>query len=88
MRNQLACTAVSRAMPLLYARESGRVIEVLERVTAPNKIKKVLKDHEPFKRFIYQGRGRKVRDLIAKEGLPEPEQKLRNLLKRKGFWMR
>ncbi|KAA9009804.1 hypothetical protein [Histidinibacterium aquaticum] len=77
-----------RVMPLLYARESDRVVEVLEEVTAPNRIKKVLKGHEPFKRFIYQGRGRKVRALFDQSNLPRPERKLRNRIKKEGFWMR
>ena len=42
-----------RLMPLFYARESDAVIEVLEEVSAPNRIKKVLKQYDPFKRMIY-----------------------------------
>ncbi|EAR50158.1 hypothetical protein OG2516_15759 [Oceanicola granulosus HTCC2516] len=77
-----------RVLPLLYARESDRVVEVLEEVTAPNRIKKVLKGHEPFKRMIFQGRGRKVRALFDRNDLPRPERKLRNRIKKEGFWMR
>ncbi|MBY6115817.1 hypothetical protein KUW09_15230 [Mameliella alba] len=77
-----------RMLPLLYARESDRVVEVLEEVAAPNRIKKVLKGHEPFKRMIYQGRGQKVRALFDRENLPRKEQAIRNKIKRNGFWMR
>ncbi len=77
-----------RLLPLLYARESDRVIEVLEEVTAPNKIKKVLKRHDPIKFMIYHGRGRKVRDLFDRNDLPRKEQAIRNKIKRNGFWMR
>ena len=35
-----------RVLPLLYAREDDRVVEALERVAAPNRIKKVLKGYE------------------------------------------
>ena len=77
-----------RLFPLLYAREDERVIEVLEAVAAPNKIKKVLKQYEPMKRMIYQGRGAKVRALFESQPLPRKEQALRNRLKREGFWMR
>lgn len=77
-----------RMLPLLYARESDRVVEVLEEVAAPNRIKKVLKGHEPFKRMIYQGRGQKVRALFDREKLPRKEQAIRNKIKRNGFWMR
>ena len=77
-----------RLLPLLYARESDRVVEVLEEVTAPNWIKKVLKGHEPMKRMIFQGRGRKVRALFDREDLPRREQAIRNRIKDNGFWMR
>jgi hypothetical protein len=77
-----------RLLPLLYARESDRVVQVLEEVSAPNRIKKLLKQYDPFKRMIYQSRGRKVRALFDQENLPKPERKLRNRIKREGFWMR
>ena len=50
-----AVTCHYRALPLLYARESDRVVEVLEEVTAPNRVKKVLKTHEPAKRYDLSG---------------------------------
>ncbi len=77
-----------RVFPLLYARENDHVIEVLEAVTAPNKLKKVLKAYEPIKRIIYQGRGKKVRALFDQENLPRREQAIRNKIKSQGFWMR
>ena len=77
-----------RVMPLLYARESDAVISVLEKVAAPNKIKKLLKRHEPFKRFIYQGRGTRVRGLFDQNDLPRKEQAIRNRIKSAGLWMR
>ena len=77
-----------RLLPLLYARESDRVVEVLEEVSAPNKIKKVLKQYDPMKRMIFQGRGQKVRELFDRNNLPRKEQAIRNKIKRNGFWMR
>lgn len=77
-----------RVLPLMYARESDRVIELLEQVAAPNKIKKLLKDYEPFKRMIYQRRGHKVRAMFDRNNLPPTEQPIRNRIKREGFWMR
>jgi len=77
-----------RVLPLAYARESNRAIEVIEAAAAPNKIKKLLKAHEPMLKMIYHGRGQKVRALFAEEGLPSTQQKLRNRIKREGFWMR
>lgn len=77
-----------RLFPLLYARESDHVIEVLHEVAAPNRIKKVLKSHEPIKRMVYQGRGAKVRALFDQNDLPRREQAIRNRIKSAGLWMR
>ena len=77
-----------RLFPMLYARESDTVVHALEEVTAPNKIKKALKNYDPIKRMVYQGRGHKVRDLFDQDDLPRKEQAIRNRIKREGFWMR
>ncbi|WP_417726093.1 hypothetical protein [Roseovarius sp.] len=77
-----------RLLPLLYAREADHVVAVLQEVTAPNKIKRVLKTYDPAKRMIYQGRGLKVRALFDQNDLPRREQMIRNTIKRNGFWMR
>ncbi|SFA97598.1 hypothetical protein SAMN05421688_2017 [Poseidonocella pacifica] len=77
-----------RLLPLLYARERTAVVDTLEEIAAPNRIKKVLKAHEPIKRMVYQGRGAKVRALFDQEDLPRKEQAIRNRIKREGFWMR
>ncbi|WP_297768067.1 hypothetical protein [uncultured Roseovarius sp.] len=83
-----AITCHYRLLPMLYAREADHVIETLEEVTAPNRIKKVLKSHDAAKRTIYQGRGQKVRALFDQDDLPRREQAIRNTIKRNGFWMR
>ena len=83
-----AVTCHYRVLPLLYARESDRVMEVLESVAAPNKLKKVLKQYDPIKRMIYQKRGHKVRALFDQDNLPRKEQAIRNTIKREGFWLR
>ncbi|WP_299874267.1 hypothetical protein [uncultured Sulfitobacter sp.] len=77
-----------RLLPLLYARENDLAVQVLEEVTAPNKLKKVLKGYDAIKRMIYQGRGRKVRALFDQDNLPRKEQAIRNRIKSNGFWMR
>ena len=77
-----------RHFPLLYARENDHVIQVLETVAAPNKLKKVLKAYDPIKRIVYQGRGTKVRALFDQNNLPRREQAIRNRIKSEGFWMR
>ncbi len=77
-----------RLFPLLYARESDRVVEVLETVAAPNKFKKVLKNYEPLKKLVFQGKGARVRALFDRENLPQREQVIRNKIKSNGLWLR
>lgn len=77
-----------RVMALFYARAPASALEALEEIAAPNRIKKVLKQYEPFKRMIYQGRGHKARALFAETGLPRKEQAIRNRLKAAKLWMR
>jgi hypothetical protein len=77
-----------RFLPLLYAREEQRVVDVLEEVAAPNWVKKVLKGYEPMKRMIYQGKGAKARALFDRDNLPRREQAIRNQLKREKLWLR
>ncbi|MFP7672880.1 hypothetical protein ACG74X_05925 [Marivita sp. S0852] len=76
-----------RNMPLLYARESDDTIAFLEKIAAPNPVKKILKGYEPFKRMIYQNRGHKVRALFDRDHLPTREQPIRQKIKKNGFWM-
>lgn len=83
-----AVTCHWRALPLLYARESDAVVAVLEEVAAPNPVKKVLKEYEPFRRMIYQGKGAAARALFDRADLPRREQTIRNALKREGLWLR
>jgi hypothetical protein len=77
-----------RALPLLYARESDRVVEVLEAVSAPNPVKRLLRDYDPIRKLVYQGKGQKLRALFDREALPRREQMLRNAIKREGLWLR
>ena len=77
-----------RTLPLLYARESDHVVKTLEEVTAPNKVKKVIKQYDPIKRMVFQNRGAKVRALFDRANLPRREQVIRNQIKKAGFWMR
>jgi len=77
-----------RFLPLLYACESDQAVNILETVTAPNKLKKVLKGSNAIKRMVYQNRGAKVRALFDQDNLPRKEQAIRNRIKKNGFWMR
>jgi hypothetical protein len=77
-----------RLMPLFYARESDKAVAMVEEVLAPNTVKKVLKDHLPFKKMVYQGKGTEVRAMFDRNNLPRREQMIRNQIKRANLWVR
>lgn len=77
-----------RVLPLLYARESDRAVEVLEAVTAPNPVKRILRDSEAVRKMVYQRKGRKVRALFDRADLPRREQAIRNRIRAEGLWVR
>jgi len=77
-----------RALPLLFARESDHVVDVLRSVTAKPWLKKILKEYESFKRYLYQAKGDKARALFDRDNLPRPEAKIRKRLKNRNLWMR
>lgn len=83
-----AVTCHYRTLPLLYARESDRVVDVLEHVAGQKDLRRILRDHEPARLMIYQNRGRKVRALFDRDDLPRREQAIRFVLKREGLWLR
>ena len=64
------------------------MVDVLKEVSAPNRIKKVLKEYEPFKRMIFQNKGDKARALFDRSDLPPREQMIRNRLKKNNLWLR
>jgi len=83
-----AVTCHWRSLPLLYARESDSVVDLLEQIAAPHRVKRVLKDYDPFKRMLYQGKGTAARALFDRADLPRREQVIRNTLRREGLWFR
>ena len=76
-----------RTLPLLYTRETEATIRLVEDLAAPNRLKKLLKQYEPARKLIYQGKGQKVRALFADE-LPETEQGIRKRVKAANLWLR
>lgn len=77
-----------RSLPLLYARESDRTVEVLEQVAAEKENRRLLRDWPQAKQMVYQNRGRKARALFDRADLPHREQAIRNALRRAGLWLR
>ena len=77
-----------RNLPLLYARESDRVVEVLEEVAGQKELRRLLRDYEPARLMIYQNRGRKAREMFDRADLPRREQAIRAALKRADLWLR
>lgn len=83
-----AITCHYRVMSLLYATEPDTTIDYLENLVAHNKIKKVLKLHEPFKKLIYQQKGRKIRPMFDRANLPREEETIRKKIKNRKLWFR
>lgn len=83
-----AATCHYRTLPLLYARESDRAVEVLETIAADPDLRPVLRQWGAFKRMVIQDEGAKARALFDREQLPRREQMIRNTLKREGLWVR
>lgn len=77
-----------RALPLFYARADDALLARFQEITSPNRIKKVLKNYEPFRRMIYQRRGDRVRALFDRQNLPPNEKAMRNRIRREKLWMR
>jgi hypothetical protein len=77
-----------RALPLLYATENDRTVDVLEAVARDKAIRPTLKDWPAMKAMVYQNQGRKARALFDRSRLPHREQMIRNALRREGLWLR
>lgn len=77
-----------RVMALMYATAPDHVIASVEAAAAPNDVRKVLKAHEPFLRFVYQPRGARVRAMFDRADLPPRERAIRWRLKQADLWMR
>jgi hypothetical protein len=77
-----------RLLPLLYARESDRVVQVLEEVALRPDLRPILRDHDPIRQMIYQNKGKRARALFDRANLPRREQAIRKRLKDEGLWLR
>lgn len=77
-----------RLLPLLYARESDRVVEVLEAVAKDPPNRRLLRDWDPAREMIFRNAGRKARALFDRADLPRHERAIRGTLKRAGLWLR
>lgn len=77
-----------RALPVLYLQAEDATLARFEEITAPNRIKKAIKLYDPWKRWIYQGRGRRLRQEMGNDLADLSDQQFRNRLKRAGHWIR
>lgn len=83
-----AVTCHWRTLPLLYARGSDAAVALLERIAAPNPVKRLLRDWPPARRMIYRGEGARARALFDRAALPAQEREIRQRLKAEGLWIR
>jgi hypothetical protein len=83
-----SATCHYRSLSLLYARESGRAVAVLEAVARDKTLRPALREWEAVRILVYQNKGLKARALFDQANLPHREQAIRNTLKREGLWLR
>lgn len=77
-----------RNLPLLYARESDRVLELVETLARHPLIEPVLRKDGAAQRLIYEGQGRQtIRPLFAEDDPPAPEPAIRRRLRQAGLWL-
>ncbi len=77
-----------RCLPLLYAREADAVVALLEGLAREPPIKRVLRDWEPARKLIYQGKGVQVRAMFERDFLPRKERIIRSRIKAAKLWWR
>jgi hypothetical protein len=77
-----------RYMALLYATAPDAVINAVQTTASDQKIKRILKEYDPFKRFIYQNAGTKARTLFDQSNLPSTQRIIRKRLKNHKLWVR
>lgn len=77
-----------RTLPLLYAKEGDRAVEVLEAVAEVKENRRLLREWAPVKQMVYLNGGKRARALFDRAALPHREQAIRNTLKREGLWLR
>lgn len=77
-----------RLFPLLYAQEPDAVVDLLEEIAQPNRMKRLLKEHEPLRKMVYHGKGRDVRALFDRAHLPLRQQIIRQRIKKANLWIR
>jgi hypothetical protein len=73
---------------LLYATAPDAVIDAVQTIASDQKIKRILKEYDPFKRFIYQNAGAKARNLFDQSNLPSTQRIIRKRLKNHKLWVR
>lgn len=78
-----------RNLSLLYAREAGPVLDLIEELAADPLIAPLLQGDEAVQRLIVAGEGRRIlRPLFEGRDPPPPEQAIRHRLRRAGLWFR
>ena len=60
----------------------------MEAAVAPNKIKKVVKRSEAFRKLVFQKKGEIIRNMFDRDNLPRKEQAIRQRIKKQNLWLR
>lgn len=77
-----------RNLPLLYARESDRAVEVAQKAAHAADIRPLLANWPPADTLIYSGAGLStLRPAFDRACLPQREQALRKVIRNSGWWI-
>ncbi|MDO5620629.1 MAG: hypothetical protein Q4G24_04080 [Paracoccus sp. (in: a-proteobacteria)] len=77
-----------RMLPLFYALAPQKALDTLEALAEDKSIRRLLRDWEPAKKLILQGKGlKKLRPLFEGQPLPRREMPIRQKIKANKLWL-
>ena len=68
--------------------QNDSVVNLLERVTAPEAVKAIFLTYVPFQSLIYHQNGARLSGMFDRANLPSSKQSIRDTIKATGFWLR
>ncbi|MEM9048212.1 MAG: hypothetical protein AAGC92_05795 [Pseudomonadota bacterium] len=77
-----------RLLALLYATAHDDTVGFLERIAKEDDVAPLLSRYTPFRRYLYEGWGARVRALFDRSALPGEERSIRRTIRKAGLWCR
>lgn len=77
-----------RLLALLYATAPDKTVAFLEDVVGDADVAALLSRYQPFRRYLFEGWGARVRTLFDRGALPTDERVIRQTIRAAGLWCR